>query len=103
MSNKPLIQHYGEIILSRYPEIIDSRKEFTFPFEIDFTSPETLEQSNPQIIDFIITTFRDVIPDIIPRNNIKIIHKTIPEKGLNWHIDDCQLVSMKEPPTFKVE
>ena len=81
MTNKPLIQHYGEIIISRYPEIIYSRKDFTFPFEIDFTSPETLEQSNPQIVDFIMTTFRDVemIPDIIPRNNIKIIHKTIPE------------------------
>ena len=35
-------------------------------------------------------------------DNIRIIHKNIPEIGLKWHIDDCVITKHKTPPTYNL-
>lgn len=103
--NTPLIQRYGQLILDsthnpdHNSKIIDARKEFQFDFDIDFENPD-LPSNREQIISYIHRLMPDL--DINP-DNIVIIHKNIPEKGLNWHIDDCQLVTMKAPPKYNID
>lgn len=92
MSNIPLIQRYGNAILT--PNITCVRTKFSFDFEVDFSG-----STDDLIIDFIKSTLLETAS----KDRIKIIHKMIPEKGLSWHIDDCQAVAMKEPPKFKKE
>ena len=95
--NKPLIQRYGEYILADDPDIILARK--TFNYDIDLSG----DDANDMIIEFINRELLSYAGNPITSDHVKIIHKDIPDKGLNWHIDDCQVVSMKEPPTYKLE
>jgi len=70
------------------------RREFTFPFEMGDETPRDT------IIDFIHTVLG--ITDF-NAESVVIVHKTIPQPGLKWHIDDCVINNRKEPPTFNLE
>lgn len=92
-SNIPAIYKWGKKIQEEM-NLSASRCAFTFPFEIGEETPR----------DIIINFIRSVlgIDDFNPEQ-VVIVHKTIPESGLKWHIDDCVINNRKEPPTFNQE
>lgn len=92
--NIPLIKKYGIQLLQRY-NLESVRKTFTFNFIINHEANP--ESANNDIIQFIKANFiHDITPEQIA--NIAIIHKSINQDGLGWHIDDCQIVKQQEPP-----
>ena len=92
-SNVPAIYTWGKKIQEEL-NLSASRREFTFPFEIGSETPREV------IIDFIRSELE--ITDFNPEQAV-IVHKTIPQPGLKWHIDDCVINNRKEPPTFNLE
>jgi 2OG-Fe(II) oxygenase superfamily len=70
------------------------RRAFTFPFDMN---PETPRET---IIDFI----RKLLGiEEFDADSVVIVHKTIPQPGLKWHIDDCVINNRKEPPSYNLE
>jgi len=92
-SNVPAIYTWGKRIQEDL-NLSAVRRNFTFSFPMN---PDT---SRETIIDFIHTSLG--ITDFDPAH-IAIIHKSIPQTGLKWHIDDCVINNRKEPPTFNLE
>ena len=94
-ANTPAILTWGTQ-LCRDLNLAASRREFTYDFEMAPETPRAI------IINFICSTLMEMLSvSDFDQERVVIVHKTIPQPGLNWHIDDCQLVSMKEPPAFK--
>lgn len=97
VSNIPAIYTWGKKLLEDFG-LAAFRRSFTFPFEINDATPRET------IIDFI----RAAAPaglgitDFDPEH-VVIVHKTIPEPGLKWHIDDCVINNRKEPPSYNLE
>ena len=97
MNNEPLLLRYGKQFLLDNPNIVSLRKQFTYDIDIDADNPIV---SNARILEFIHLTF----PEIEFKNeHTQIIYKSIPEKGLNWHIDDCQIVFLNHMPSYNRE
>jgi len=70
------------------------RRVFTFPFDM---TPETPRET---IIDFI----REALGiQEFNAEHVVIVHKTIQQPGLKWHIDDCVINNRKEPPSYNLE
>jgi len=103
MPNKPNLEIIGKELLEKY-NLKDYRQYFTFDFDINFDinfdnldnldNPDNLDnliKSNIVIKNFIRTKLNISFHD----DYIDIIHKKIPEIGLNWHIDDCVIVTKK--------
>jgi hypothetical protein len=91
--NTPLLYKIGTDLNTTY-NLSQHRQKFTFDFEINDSD------SNETIKEFILSNLN------IPAEKLsscQIIHKTINENGLKWHIDDCQIVTRKEPPIYDVE
>jgi hypothetical protein len=92
--NIPVILTYGRKILKMFPDIISSRKYFKFDFDINHS--ENPENCNFKIREFI----KNMGFSQEESDNAIIIHKSIKPEGIEWHIDDCQLVKYqngKEP------
>jgi hypothetical protein len=96
-ANEPLLLKYGKTILTTY-NLQQARKEFTFDFDI-YSTGDPIE-SNAEIITFLETSLGFTREQA---QNAVIIHKNIGEKGLKWHIDNCQLVNFKTAPTYNLE
>lgn len=96
-SNLPAIYTWGKKIQEEL-NLSTSRREFTFPFEMCSDTPRDT------IIDFIRAPAPDGldIADFEPEH-VVIVHKTIPQPGLKWHIDDCVINNRKEPPSYNLE
>lgn len=92
-SNVPAIYTWGKRIQEEL-NLSAVRRNFTFSFPMN---PDT---SREIIIDFIHTSLG--ITDFDPAH-IAIIHKSIPQTGLKWHIDDCVINNRKEPPSYNQE
>lgn len=95
--NIPTILSYGVKILSIFPEITSSRRHFTYNFTINHSNNPN--DSNDDICDFLIKNLGFTQEQI---DNCVIVHKNIEQKGLSWHIDDCQLIKVKKDkiPTY---
>lgn len=97
VSNIPTIYIWGKKLLEKF-NLTATRRSFKFPFEMNDATPRKT------IIDFIraespaglgITDFDS--------EQVVIVHKTIPQPGLKWHIDDCVINNRKEPPSYNLE
>ena len=87
--NVPALQKYGLKILKEY-DLFKTRKAFTYDFEL----------SDDNIIKFLKETLD--IPDI--SDKFEIIRKTFnTDDNLKFHIDDCQIVKIKTPPTYNID
>jgi hypothetical protein len=95
MPNKPNLEIIGKELLENY-DLQKYRYYFTFDFEIDFDKPD---ETNNLIKKFIKSKLKMNFDD----NFIEIIHKQILEDGLNWHIDDCVIVTKKSEPIYNKE
>jgi len=96
-SNIPAIYTWGKKIQEDFG-LAAARRSFTFPFEMNDSTPRQT------IIDFIRAPAPDGlgITDFDPEH-VVIVHKTIPQPGLKWHIDDCVINNRKEPPSYNLE
>ena len=95
MSKQPILYKIGKQLLENY-NLHKYRQNFTFDFEIDF---DNIDITNKYIKHFIKSKLKIDFDD----NFIEIIHKQILEDGLNWHIDDCQIVTQKANPIYNKE
>jgi hypothetical protein len=93
MSNIPFLFTVGKQINKEY-SLEEKRVEFTFDFVING------EETDEEIKKFI--ELKLGISKEQTKNAI-IIHKIIDKKGLNWHIDDCQIITRNKPPIFNLE
>ena len=92
MTNEPLLLQFGKRMLEVDESVVVDRRQFEFDFEINFD-----HSTDDRILKFIKENLE------LDTDNVTIIHKTLPEKGLGWHIDDCQVVTMKTPPVYRTE
>ena len=96
-ANTPAILTWGTQ-LCRDLNLAASRREFTYDFEM---APET---SRAIIINFICSTLMEMLSvSDFDQERVVIVHKTIPQPGLKWHIDDCVINNRKEPPSYNLE
>lgn len=95
-SNVPAIYTWGKKIQEDL-NLSAVRREFTFPFELNANTPRET------IIDFISSQSYQLGIGNFDVEHAVIIHKTIPQPGLKWHIDDCVINNRKEPPTYNLE
>lgn len=93
MSSVPLLYKIG-VELNDKHNFSQSRHKFNFDFDINGSDTDDL------IKNFIIDNL-NILPEKV--ENAMIVHKNIGEDGLKWHIDDCQIVTRKEPPSYDVE
>jgi len=78
--NQPLLYEYGKQILTELK--LDNKRKIFYFDQIDINSDDSIKY-------FIQTTLNIISQDI------EIMHKTIPDNGLGWHVDNCQLVITK--------
>lgn len=95
-SNIPAILTWGKKIQEDL-NLSAIRREFTFPFDMN---PDTPRET---IIDFIRSQSHHLGIGDFDAEHVAIIHKTISQPGLKWHIDDCIVNNRKEPPTYNQE
>jgi hypothetical protein len=95
MSNQPNLKIIGKELLQKY-NLQKYRQCFKFDFEIDF---DNVDITNKYIKNFIKSKLKIDFDD----NFIEIIHKKILEEGLNWHIDDCVIITKKSEPIYNKE
>jgi len=91
-TNIPAIYTWGKKLLEDL-NLSAVRRAFTFPFDM---TPETPRET---IIDFI----KQLGIEEFNAEHVVIVHKTIPQPGLKWHIDDCVINNRKEPPSYNLE
>ena len=94
--NIPAIYTWGKKI-KKDLNLSAIRREFTYPFEMTSNTPRET------IIDFISSQTHQLGISEFNAEHVVIIHKTVPEPGLKWHIDDCVINNRKEPPTYNLE
>ena len=92
LDNIPNLYKIGKDLLDKY-NLKQYRQYFKFDFNIDFNNQEN---TNKLIKHFVSSKLNIDFND----NYIDIIYKQIPEKGLNWHIDDCQIITKKYEPIY---
>jgi hypothetical protein len=92
-SNISYLYTIGKNLLTQY-QLDKKRIEFEYDFEINN------DESDDKIREFITTKFNISNEQI---KNMIIIHKTINENGLKWHIDDCQIIKRASPPTTNID
>lgn len=90
---EPAILLYGKAMSEKF-KLAEVRSEFVFDFPMD-------EKVSREFIGKFIRESLSVQP--FDLDKIVIVHKILPETGLKWHIDDCQLVSRKEPPEYNID
>ena len=95
MSKQPILYKIGKELLEKY-NLQKYRQYFTFDFDINFENPNKI---NKIIKNFIKSKLKIDFDD----NFIEIIHKKILEEGLNWHIDDCVIITKKSEPIYNKE
>ena len=93
VSNVPAILTWGKK-LQEDLHLSSIRRSFTFPFDM------TSETPRETIIDFIT---RELGITDFDAEHIVIVHKTLPQTGLKWHIDDCVINNRKAMPTYNLE
>lgn len=91
MANIPRLQKFGLKLLES-ENLQKDRLMFNFSFEL----------TDENIKNFLTKEFN------ADTSKIEIIHKTFDakkdnNKGLSFHIDDCQVVTMKNPPTYDID
>jgi len=91
--NLPLLYKIGKDLNEKY-QFNKYRQNFTFDFDIDGTESD-------EIIRNFLCSNLDISAE--KASDAIIIHKTINEDGLKWHIDDCQIITRKEPPLYDLE
>lgn len=91
--NTPLLYKIGTDLNTKY-NLNKYRHKFTFDFEIN-------DSGSNEIIKEFIRTKLNISNEKL--SSCIIIHKTINEDGLKWHIDDCQIVTRKTDPIYDVE
>jgi hypothetical protein len=105
-SNTPKLLLYGRELATRF-NLYQIRKYFAFDFEINIATENDLEMTNTAIKAFIIANreYFNLEDDILSaiEDHIIIVHKTIPDTGLKWHIDDCQIIKRKTAPEYNKE
>ena len=84
--NTPKLQLYGLEMLDKF-DLRSARKEFNYDFEL----------SDENIKTFVKELLHQECDDIV------IVRKELPRVGLKFHIDDCQLITMKKPPTYNLD
>jgi hypothetical protein len=89
----PLLYKIGKDLNEKH-HFEQFRQNFTFDFDIDGSDSD-------QIIKKFLCFNLNISPDKV--SDAIIVHKTIGNDGLKWHIDDCQIVTRKEPPVYDVE
>ena len=107
MPNEPNLKIIGKELLNKY-KLEQYKKYFTFDFDINFDNFDNFDNSNDpnklnktnKIIKKFIRTNLNIDFD---ENYIDIIHKKIADDGLNWHIDDCVIVTKKSEPIYNKE
>ena len=93
-SNTPAILTWGTKICQDL-NLASYRREFNY----DFAQPIA---DTPR--EIILAFLQDSLGLIdFNTDDIVIVHKTLPDIGLKWHIDDCQINNRKEPPTYNLE
>ena len=93
-SNNPIIKLYGLKLLQDIPNLAKLRRPFQFDFPVNAETPLQ------QFVDYINTleiTTTEGEPVIATMENIIAICKELPNTGLPFHIDDCQLVKKSTP------
>jgi hypothetical protein len=96
-SNEPGILKQGRMLCFDL-HLEKARREFTHPFA---TQPNS--DDNTAFLEFVITLLAKFEITEYNVDNIRIIHKNIPEMGLKWHIDDCVITKHKTPPTYNLD
>lgn len=92
-SNTNYLYTIGEKLLEKY-QLDKKRIEFEYDFKI------IDNKSDEKIKEFILSKLNITNEQI---KNAVIIHKTINENGLKWHIDDCQIIKRKTLPITNVQ
>ena len=96
--NEPLLLRFGKKHLVDPPDVKGLLREFVYDFICDD--------------DFLINDFVQNTLGIVSKQSEKhsekhseivIVRKTISTSGLKWHLDDCQLVTMRTPPIYNQE
>ena len=91
--NIPILYKIGKALNKKY-QFNQYRQNFTFDFDINGSDSD-------QVIRNFLCSNLNISTE--KASEAVIIHKTINEDGLKWHIDDCQIVTRKEPPIYDVE
>jgi hypothetical protein len=91
--NLPLLYKIGMDLNEKY-HFNQHRQNFTFDFDING------HDSNETIRNYLCANL-NIPPE--KASDAIIIHKTINEDGLKWHIDDCQIVTRKESPIYDAD
>jgi hypothetical protein len=94
-TNIPAIYTWGKKLLEDL-QLSASRQTFTFSFDM------TSETPRETIIDFVRKLLGQQGIEF-DAENVVIVHKTIPQPGLKWHIDDCVINKRNKPATFNLE
>jgi hypothetical protein len=99
MPNEPNLKIIGKALLNKY-KLEQYRKYFAFDFDINFDNFDNFDNSNDpnklnKTNDIIKNFIRTNLNIDFDQNYIDIIHKKIADDGLNWHIDDCVIVTKK--------
>ncbi len=89
------LEEIGKEIIIKY-SLQKYRRTFIFDFRDNY---DNIEELNTTIQDYI----RNILEINFDKNFIEIIHKEIPENGLGWHIDDCQIINKKQEPQHNKE
>jgi hypothetical protein len=87
---KPILYEIGKELIKKY-----NLKDFRVVFSYDF------DLKNIEMMNYFLINTLNILPESI--DNIEIIHKTINEKGLKYHIDDCQIIKKKSEPEYRKE
>ena len=84
--NTPRIQLYGQEMLEKF-DLISKRREFEYNFDL----------TDDNIKTFVEDLLGHACDDMV------VVRKELLATGLKFHIDDCQLITMKNPPTYNVD
>jgi hypothetical protein len=88
--NVPKLKIYGSRLLDEY-NLVASRRSFVYDFELTYDNIKKFAES---LLSLEI-------------ENMEIVAKsfgtTHSASGLKWHIDDCQLVTLKQPPIYNLD
>jgi len=90
-ANRSKLLLYGQELLKKYNLEI-YRNQFEYDIEI--------LHDERKLRDFLEDTLNIRVGGCFP---IVIVSKTLPNEGIKWHIDDCQIVTCKQPPTYNTE
>lgn len=98
--NTPAIYTWGVKLVEEL-NLPAARRPFTYNFPINIDDNDNIALRDT-MINFIKDDLNVEITDFTKEETV-IVHKTIPEPGLKWHIDDCVLTVRKTPPEYNLD